>query len=37
MKAVGQNLEKARRLTKEEVAGADVAMMFDGIWQKGWQ
>ncbi|XP_040074766.2 uncharacterized protein LOC120846929 [Ixodes scapularis] len=34
MTAASQNLEKARLLTKEEVGGADVAVMFDGTWQK---
>ncbi|KAG0411747.1 hypothetical protein HPB47_011129 [Ixodes persulcatus] len=29
-----QNFEKARLLTKEEVGGADVAVMFDDTWQK---
>ncbi|XP_077549490.1 uncharacterized protein LOC144162721 [Haemaphysalis longicornis] len=34
MKAVGENMEKARVHTKEMVGGSDVAVMFDGTWQK---
>lgn len=34
MRAANQNLEKARERTQEEVATTDVAVMFDGTWQK---
>ncbi|CAN8008685.1 unnamed protein product [Ixodes pacificus] len=34
MKAVAENMEKARVLTKEMVGDSDVAVMFDGTWQK---
>lgn len=30
VKAVGENMEKARAHTKEMVGGSDVAVMFDG-------
>ncbi|XP_075748767.1 uncharacterized protein LOC142814252 [Rhipicephalus microplus] len=33
-KAVQENLAKARMITKEKVHGADVAVMYDGTWQK---
>lgn len=33
-KAVQENLAKARMITKEKVDGADVAVMYDGTWQK---
>lgn len=34
MKAVAENMEKARVFTKEMVGDSDVAVMFDGTWQK---
>ncbi|KAH6931455.1 hypothetical protein HPB50_024460 [Hyalomma asiaticum] len=34
MKAVSENLEEARRVTKDAVGGGDVPVMFDGTWQK---
>lgn len=34
MEAVSQNLEEARRVTKDAVGGGDVPVMFDGTWQK---
>ncbi|CAN7988722.1 unnamed protein product [Ixodes hexagonus] len=34
MKAVAENMEKARVFTKEMVGDGDVAVMFDGTWQK---
>lgn len=34
MKAVSQNLDMARTVTKDAVGGSDVPVMFDGTWQK---
>ncbi|XP_037571609.1 uncharacterized protein LOC119453623 [Dermacentor silvarum] len=34
VKAVQENLAKARIITKEKADGADVAVMYDGTWQK---
>ncbi|KAH7975086.1 hypothetical protein HPB49_023484 [Dermacentor silvarum] len=34
MEAVSQNLEQARRATKDTVGGGDVPVMCDGTWQK---
>ncbi|KAM7314836.1 uncharacterized protein ISCGN_004620 [Ixodes scapularis] len=34
MKAVAENMEKARVFTKEMVDDSDVGVMFDGTWQK---
>ncbi|XP_050034085.1 uncharacterized protein [Dermacentor andersoni] len=34
MEAVSQNLELARKVTKDAVGGGDVPVMFDGTWQK---
>ncbi|CAN8014692.1 unnamed protein product [Ixodes persulcatus] len=34
MRAVSQNLELARNITKDAAGGRDVPVMFDGTWQK---
>ncbi|CAN8021772.1 unnamed protein product, partial [Ixodes persulcatus] len=34
MDAISQNLAKSRQLTKSEVGGDDIAVMYDGTWQK---
>lgn len=34
MKAVAENMEKARVITKEMAGDSDVAVMFNGTWQK---
>lgn len=34
MRAVNQNLEQARSITKDAVGSSDVPVMFDGTWQK---
>ncbi|XP_077496137.1 uncharacterized protein LOC144107026 [Amblyomma americanum] len=34
MSAVSENLEKSRAITKSDVGGDNIAVMFDGTWQK---
>ncbi|KAH6933276.1 hypothetical protein HPB50_013930 [Hyalomma asiaticum] len=34
MGAISENLSKARQLTQSEAGGNDIAVMYDGTWQK---